>query len=295
MVLPVKVTTAELLPTIVTGAGEVTTPFSSIMSAWTTFVSVTFMVAEVVKPFAGSPAVCRTIKTGMQVLKKTAGELVVPMVATTPEIPGTLAVARPFESTDTTDPADVAQLKPPTDEVISVPLWKACATNWCVWRIEKHPAAGASTLTEVMEGWTAMETGPLVTPPAVAVSVAVPLMGFPDASFPLQTTKLESHTPPQTKPAGEIVAMVELEELKVNVVVTALFAAFTAEAVSCTTCPATREAEAGLMLTWATVLLVEELPPQPAKIMTSGKNKNASLRAGDCIRCPWRGFFATNF
>jgi hypothetical protein len=90
-------------------------------------------------------------------------------------------------------------------------------------------------------------------------------MGFPDASVPLQTTKVESQTPPQTKPLGEIVATAILEELKVNVVATLMFWEFTAVAVRLRTCPATSEAVVGETSTWATVLLADLLPPHPAK------------------------------
>src|ERR1700736_122716 len=123
-----------------------------------------------------------------------------------------------------------------------------------------HPATG-STLTEVTEGCTATFTGPLVMPWAVAVMTAVP-----DAVAPLQTTKVESQTPPQTRPAGEIVATAVLEELKVKVVLTAVLAEFCAAAVTWTTSPETKESVAGVTTTWATVLLTEGLPPpQPAR------------------------------
>src|SRR5579884_1947120 len=119
-VVPTNVATVELSVKIVTGAGETTTPFSSIMSTCTCLVSLTFMVLEKVKPLAGSPAPCKINCAGMQVLKKTAGEVVVPTLATTPEIPGTLAVAKPFASMVTTAPADGAQVIFPTVDVISV-------------------------------------------------------------------------------------------------------------------------------------------------------------------------------
>jgi hypothetical protein len=86
----------------------------------------------------------------------------------------------------------------------------------------------------------------------------------------LQTTKVESQTPPQSRPAGETVATAVLEELKVNVVVTAVFAEFTAEALTVTTSPATNDTTAGDINTWATVvaLFVEDPPPQPATRLT---------------------------
>jgi hypothetical protein len=123
-----------------------------------------------------------------------------------------------------------------------------------------------------MEGCTDTETGPLVTVWAVAVTVAVPEIGFPSESLPLHTTKVESQTPPQTRPAGETVATVVLEELKVNVVATALLVEFTAEALTVTTWPATNEMVAGEISTWATTVLLveveEEPPPQPVTMPT---------------------------
>src|SRR5689334_13419237 len=93
---------------------------------------------------------------------------------------------------------------------------------------------------------------------------ALPEIGFPCASVPLQTTKVESQTPPHTRPEGEIVATAVFEELKVKVVRTAELAEFTADALSVRTCPATSEAEDGLTTTWATVLLADlDPPPQP--------------------------------
>jgi hypothetical protein len=62
-----------------------------------------------------------------------------------------------------------------------------------------------------------------------------------------------------------MVAILVFDELKVNVVFTGLPAAFTANALMVTTCPATSEIVAGLTVTDATVLLLEEeLPPHPA-------------------------------
>jgi hypothetical protein len=62
-----------------------------------------------------------------------------------------------------------------------------------------------------------------------------------------------------------MVAMLVFEELKVNVVLTVVFAEFAAEALSETTCPATIESEAGLTVTTATVVFADLEPPQPAK------------------------------
>jgi len=130
--------------------------------------------------------------------------------------------------------------------------------------MEKHDSTGGSTVTEVIVGCTETATGPLVTPPAVTVMVAVPVMGLPSASKPLHTTKIESQTPAHTWPPGEIVAIPVLVELNVKVVLTVLFAEFTADTESPTTCPATKESEAGLTVTTATVLLADFEPPQPA-------------------------------
>src|SRR5262245_20166930 len=96
--------------------------------------------------------------------------------------------------------------------------------------------------------------------------VAVPLTGFPEASVPLQTTNVESQTPPQTRPPGETVATLVLEELKVMGATTEAFDEFTAAAVTVSTSPATNEADGGEITTWATVLPLfeDDPPPQPA-------------------------------
>lgn len=128
-----------------------------------------------------------------------------------------------------------------------------------------------------MDGCTDTLTGPLETPCAVAVIVAVPATGLPSGSVSLQTTKSESQTPPHTRPAGDMVAILVFDELKVNVVFTGLLEAFTAAALMVTTSPATREIVAGITVTDATVfLLEEELPPQPAT-----NDKNRTPRAMD--------------
>lgn len=112
-------------------------------------------------------------------------------------------------------------------------------------------------------------TGLLVIPAALAVTVAVPVRGTPAALFPLQVTNVESHTPPQTRPAGETVTRLGSVELKVKVVATAPAAELSAETESCETCPATIEMVAGAKLTTATVFLFDELPPQPAMSMAA--------------------------
>ena len=101
-------------------------------------------------------------------------------------------------------------------------------------------------------------------PAAVTVMVAVPVIGLPSASKPLHTTKIESQTPAHTWPPGEMVAILVSFEWKVNVVLTEVFDEFTADTESPVTCPATKESEAGLTVTTATVLLVDFDPPQPA-------------------------------
>jgi len=223
----------------------------------------------------------------MHDLMKTAGDVVEPTLATTAVIPGVRAVANPFASTETTLAADADQLKLPIWLVISVVLWNACAVNWCVCVVEKQGCVTGSTLTEVIEGCTATVTGPLVTPAAVAVMIAVPLMGFPVASEPLQTTNAESQTPAQTLPCGETVAMLVLVELKVNVVLTTLLAEFTADTLTATTFPATMESEAGANLTAATVLLADFEPPQPAISETNRTMKAIPVKSGQRAFFPW--------
>jgi len=65
----------------------------------------------------------------MQLLKNTAGEVVVPTLAMTPVTPGAREVANPFASTPATAAADADHVKLPTWLVISLPLLNACATN----------------------------------------------------------------------------------------------------------------------------------------------------------------------
>ena len=115
-------------------------------------------------------------------------------------------------------------------------------------------------------------------PPAVAVMVELPVIGLPELLTPLQSTKVESQTPPQIKPAGETVATAVFDELNVKVVLTALPAEFTAEGVTVVTCPATREAVVGFKTTCATVLLLfEEEPPQPAMKTARKRRIRANL------------------
>jgi hypothetical protein len=111
-----------LLLRIVTGAFGVTAPSSSTMSACTVLVSVTFMVAVSVGTPAGSPLICRTISTGMQLFKVTAGDVVPPTPAETAVMPGACAVASPFASTTATTACEDDHVKSPTWLVISVPL-----------------------------------------------------------------------------------------------------------------------------------------------------------------------------
>jgi hypothetical protein len=119
---------------------------------------------------------------------------------------------------------------------------------------------------------------------AVAVIVAVPEIGFPEASCPLHTTKIESQTPAHTCPAGDTVATAVFEELKVKVVVSVVFAEFTADAAIETTCPASREIDAGVNVTEATVLLEEEPPPQPVI-----KDRKRTIRTIPVE--PWQSLF----
>jgi len=216
----------------------------------------------------------------MQLLKKTAGDVVEPTLATTPVIPGVRAVANPFASTVATVAAEADQLKLPIWLVISVPLLNAWATNWCVCAIEKQGSVTGSTVTAVIAGCTATVTGSLVTPAEVAVMMAVPLMGFPCASKPLHTTKAESQTPAQTLPCGEIVAVLVFDELKVNVVVRVVLAEFTADALTVTTCPATMESVVGDKLTAATLLFADFEPPQPANNETNRTMRAIPVKSG---------------
>jgi hypothetical protein len=129
-------------------------------------------------------------------------------------------------------------------------------------------------------------TGALVMPPAVTVIVVVPEMGLFDASLPLQTTKMESHTPAHTWPAGETVAILVFDELKVKTVLTLVLAEFTAPGVIVTTSPAFIERLDGVTLTTATTLAVEdEPPPQPA---ANDKKRVARIASGPAIGEPAR-------
>lgn len=129
-------------------------------------------------------------------------------------------------------------------------------------------------VTDVIEGCTVTDIGPLVTLCAVAVMVAVPEMGLLEASTPLQTTNVASHTPPHTSPLGETVATLVLEELKVKTVGIVALAELTALVESASTCPATREAEAGDTRTCATVVFAAGLLlPQPARKAAINGNK----------------------
>ena len=154
--------------------------------------------------------------------------------------------------------------------------------------MEKHPpTGGGSTVTEVMDGCTETATGPLVTPAAVAVIVVVPLIGFCEESKPLHTTKIESQTPAHTRPAGDMVAIRVFEELKVNVVLTVVFAEFAAEALIVTTCPATSESEAGLTVTTATVVFAEGPLPQPAIAIKERKRVIRAVPVNRWRRAPF--------
>ena len=96
--------------------------------------------------------------------------------------------------------------------------------NCCVCVLEVHPATG-STTTEVTLGWTVTVNALLVTPWAVAVMLAEPLIALPDEFVPLHTIKLESHTPAHSSAEAapfelEMVTTPVLEELKLTLVVT---------------------------------------------------------------------------
>ena len=145
---------------------------------------------------------------------------------------GAFAVATPLVSTAATVPLFSVQLIPPTELVISLALgaqnpvesggwtWveQACALKVNVCLTEKQVLGGGpSTTIEVTTGCTAIWMGALVTLSDEAVIVAVPTMALPCESLPLHTTKVESHTPPQTSPPGETVAIAVFEELNVKV------------------------------------------------------------------------------
>src|SRR5262249_14883600 len=138
-------------------------------------------------------------------------------------------------------------------------------------------------------GCTDTGTGVLFTPPAVAVTLAVPVAGL------LHTRKLASHTPAQTRPLVETVTRLVFEEEKVMVERTTVFAEFSADALIWATSPGTSESEAGPTLTWVTVLLGFALPPpQPAR-KAAKKQMIADLPTQDCMppprpapASPWR-------
>ena len=98
-----------------------------------------------------------------------------------------------------------------------------------------------------------------MTPPALAVMLAVPESGLPEVVLPLQLIKLESHTPAQIKapviptwpfaPGGVTVAMLVFEELKVMVAETEPLVEFSGFALTAATSPAFSEIAVGVMIT----------------------------------------------
>ena len=109
--------------------------------------------------------------------------------------------------------------------------------NCCVCVLEVQPEGAASTTTEVTLGWTVMVNGVLVTPDAVAVMLAVPLIALPDEFVPLHTIKLESHTPAQSSAEAapfelEMVITLVLDELKLTLAVTGFLEASSGVAVT---------------------------------------------------------------
>jgi hypothetical protein len=202
----------------------------------------------------------------MQLRKSIAAEDTLPKLATIPVSPGTPAVASPLGSMLPALGVSDIQLKGPTELVISCPFGEqgpvasgvtaeaqAWATNWWVVLVEKQPPLGAaaSITMELTAGCTVTGTGTLVMPCALAVTTALPEMGLPELSVPLQAIKKASQTPPHTSPPGETVALVVLEELNVKVGngVTAPPVGLTAAGVSWTTWPATTETVPGVTLT----------------------------------------------
>ena len=182
----------------------------------------------------------------MQLLKKTAGDVVEPTLATTPVMPGMRAVAKPLASTLATAGAEADQLKLPIWSVISVLLWNACATNWCVCAIEKQGCVTGSTVTEVIDGCTATVTGSAGYAGSGCGDDCCPADGIFHARLSRCRPQRRNPTLRRKRcPAGEIVAILVFEELKVNVVVTAVLAEFTAETLRPITWPATMESVAG--------------------------------------------------
>src|ERR1700674_4080125 len=121
-VVPVIVATAGLSVSKSTGAEVRTNPFSSLMSASRISVWPWVIVADVVRFPGVSPGRCSLISIGMQVLKLTAGEETVVLVAKTPVSPGLEAVTSPWPSTVPTGVLVLPQVKGPTRLVISVAL-----------------------------------------------------------------------------------------------------------------------------------------------------------------------------
>jgi hypothetical protein len=129
--------------------------------------------------------------------------------------------------------------------------------------------------------------------------VAVPEIGFPEASFPLQTMNSASQAPAQTSPDGAIDAIAVLEELKVNVGagLTAPPVGLTADAEIVKTWPATIETEAGETDTWPTVpagffggVMTLLLPPPPHPAIRATTNiTRPILAAQDCMAPPRPG------
>src|SRR5579872_2045165 len=109
-------------------------------------------------------------------------------------------------------------------------------------------------------------SGLLLMPCALAVTPTEPCSGLPVAgSRPWQITNSESQTPAQIRPAGEMVASLVFEELKVNVVETPPPAELTAEAETVAVSPAFSESEVGeiVMRETALALTVFLGPPPP--------------------------------
>src|SRR5262249_3783227 len=269
------------LLTTATGTLFVVTLASSVMSACKVRVCVTFSDADVVGEPAGSPLRCSVICTGMQLRKLAAGELTLPSLAMTPISPGALAVTRPLASTVPTVPLLDVHVKVPTWLVMSLALGahgpeescgvaseeQAVALYCWVCLMDVQALVGEACSATIEETCRCTETviGVLLTPFAVAVMVALPVSGLPPESVPLQTTNDASQTPAQTRPLVETVTRLGFDEVKVTVAITELLAEFSAAALSWPVSPETSEREAGLSVTWVTVLLALEPPPQPAR------------------------------
>jgi hypothetical protein len=106
-------------------------------------------------------------------------------------------------------------------------------------------------------------TAALVTPPALAVMVALPESGLPDVLRPLQLINCASQTPAHTSPVGDTVTNLLFEVEKVGVAATAVPAEFCGVAIICSTCPELSESPVGDTITCVTAFAVVVVVPFP--------------------------------